>query len=99
MIDYIERVTRAGAEGDANRMLAYIELLVRFGPELRYPRTRQIDSDAGIWELRPRPHRIAYIEHDGLYVLLHAWRKQAQRLDPRAARQARARAAEWRASQ
>ena len=80
-------------------MAAILDLIVELedrGSALRMPDARIIDRNARIFELRPRSHRIAYAEADGEYVLLHAWRKQSQRLDRRALATAQRRLADWR---
>lgn len=56
---------------------------------------RLIDRRNRIYELRPGPHRIAYAEYTGTFVLLHAWRKQTQKLDRRALQVAQHRLYDW----
>jgi len=66
------------------------------GERLQDPFASAIDKKERIFELRPGNHRVAYALHQGTYVLLHAWRKQAQKLDEREAGKARRRLADWR---
>lgn len=74
-------------------MLSDIELLADIGmpgaQQMGRSFSRLIDPELRIWELRPGNHRIAYAAIAGELVLLHAWRKQTQRLDPRASVRAR----------
>ena len=90
---------RLGRSGNKRVVVAILDLIVELeerGSALRMPDARIIDRDARIFELRPRSHRIAYAEQGGRYVLLHAWRKQSQRLDRRALATAERRLADWR---
>jgi len=93
---YVERLGRSGDKRDVAAILDLIVELEDRGSALRMPDARIIDRNARIFELRPRSHRIAYAEHGGRYVLLHAWRKQSQRLDRRALATAQRRLADWR---
>ena len=92
---YVERLGRSGSKRDVAAILDLIVELEERGSTLRMPDARMIDRNARIFELRPRSHRIAYAEHGGRYVLLHAWRKQAQRLDRRALATAQRRLVDW----
>jgi S-adenosylmethionine:diacylglycerol 3-amino-3-carboxypropyl transferase len=56
---------------------------------------RVIDRRGPLYELRVGDHRVAFAEHAGTIVLLHAWRKRTQKLDERAAGRARTRLADW----
>ena len=47
------------------------------------PHDRIIDRRERLYELRFGNHRCAYAEVRGVVVLLHAWRKQTQKLDQR----------------
>ncbi len=80
--------------GDSRGLAAYrflLELLAELGPPLGRPRDRVIDRNRGIYELRPGSHRVAYAWRDDTVWLLHAWRKQSQKLDRRALRTAQRR--------
>lgn len=52
---------------------------------------RLIDPEYRIWELRPGAHRVAIAVVDGVYVLLHAWRKTTPKLRTRELNRARSR--------
>jgi phage-related protein len=93
---YVERLARSGGKRDIAAILDLIVELEERGSVLRMPDARIIDRNMRIFELRPRSHRIAYAEHAGRFVLLHAWRKQSQRLDRRALATAQRRLADWR---
>ena len=73
-------------------MLSDIEVLARIGmtgaQQMGRTFSRLIDRELRIWELRPGRHRIAYAAIAGELVLLHAWRKRKQELDPKALRRA-----------
>ena len=94
--EYVERLARSGSRRDVAAILDLIVELEERGSGLRMPDARIIDRSARIFELRPRSHRIAYAEVGGEYVLLHAWRKQSQRLDRRALATAQRRLEDWR---
>ena len=91
--EYIASLDRNGRGKDAARMLDAIELLADIGmagaQELGIRFSRIIDRELRIWELRIGGQRIAYIPIDGELILLHAWRKSGQRLDPAALNRAR----------
>ena len=96
---YIAAIEADGRDAEVAKMFRYIDLLVEHGADLPQVSSNYaliIDRQARIFELRPQPHRIAYIEHDGAFILLHAWRKQRQALSPKALRHAQAAADEWR---
>lgn len=95
MADHIKAVAKSDAERAA-AMLDRVEELRLKGSELRMPDARLIDRAARIYELRPQGDRIAYAEHDGVFVLLHAWKKQRDRIAPRDLKTARNRLEDWR---
>ena len=88
VFDYIDSLDQAGRGAEAARMLSDIDLLAEIGmpgaQQMGRSFSRLIDPKLRIWELRPGDHRIAYAAIAGELVLLHAWRKQTQRLDRRA---------------
>jgi len=92
---YIAKLGRSRA-AEAASIERYIDLLESKGERLQYPFASPIDKKERIFELRPGNHRVAYALHQGTYVLLHAWRKQTQKLDEREAGTARRRLTEWR---
>ncbi len=93
--EYMETLQRTGNNADVARILRFLELIESFGSNPRSPYSRIIDRTNRIFELRPGDHRIAYAIHDGRVVLLHAWRKQTQKLDEAEAAIARTRLADW----
>lgn len=92
VFDYIDSLDQAGRGAEAAGMLSDIDLLAAIGMPGAQQRgwsfSRLIDPELRIWELRPGNHRIAYAAIAGDLVLLHAWRKQTQKLDARALRRA-----------
>ena len=99
MVLYLEKLARDGRPAEVAKVLRYVDLLEEHGadlPRLSERYARIIDRDEQIYELRPQPHRVAYFEHSGIFILLHAWRKQSQKLSRTALRRARRAAAEWR---
>lgn len=99
VVTYMERRSDNGREAEGAKMFRYLELLAEHGDDL--PRVsanyaKIIDRDERSFELRPQPHRIAYVEHDAQVVLLHAWRKQQQALSTRALSRAQSAANDWR---
>ena len=92
---YIDKLGRSRT-AEAASIERYIDLLAGKGERLQYPFASLIDKKERIFELRPGNHRVAYALHQGAYVLLHAWRKQTQKLDEREAGKARRRLEDWR---
>ena len=90
--DYIAALDSAGRGKDAARMLDAIDLLAEIGmagaAQMGTRFSRLIDRALRIWELRPGGHRIAYVPDGREIVLLHAWKKGRQALDPKALRRA-----------
>jgi phage-related protein len=95
VLEYIAKLARSRA-AEAAGIERYIDLLEDKGERLQFPFASPIDKKERIFELRPGNHRVAYASHGGQYVLLHAWRKQTQKLDEREAATARRRIADWR---
>jgi phage-related protein len=87
--DYIDGLRRAGDRSGAAGLERAARLLALHGPALRMPHARIIDRERRIYELRAGDHRAAYVQREGRFVLLHAWRKRTQRLDTREADRAR----------
>ncbi len=100
VLDYIRSL--AASSRQAKKEAATIErtilLLEKATPaELVTQRlARLIDAKYRIWELRPGPHRVAIAVVDGVYVLLHAWRKTTPKLRTRELNRARSRLEELR---
>lgn len=71
-------VTNKNARIQYNQAMLYIELLQNNGTMLPHNVTKHIDED--IWELRPGNNRIFYFFYnDNCFVLLHSFRKKAQK--------------------
>lgn len=67
-----------------------INLLEKYGPFLGMPHSKKIASD--LYELRARGMtevRIVYTFHKGTIVLLHAFKKEQQKISPRELKVAR----------
>ena len=58
--------------------------LAEEGAPLGMPRDRIINRRERLYELRFGDHRVAYVPRNAVVYLLHAWRKQTQKLDRRA---------------
>lgn len=55
-----------------------IRLLEEFGPELRMPHAKQIESK--LWELRPGGSRLFYFLYfEKKFVILHGYKKETQK--------------------
>ncbi len=50
---------------------------------LREPHAKKIVGYTGLYELRPGDHRIFYCYHEGMAVLLHAFRKKSNKTPQR----------------
>lgn len=94
--EYLRKIHRAGERSAVATAERYIDLLETHGPNLGMPIDRPLDSSAGLYELRPGDHRIAYGEVDGVIFLVTAWRKQGRKAPVREVERARGRLAELR---
>jgi hypothetical protein len=93
-VESLSRSTCAGSPALARRAQSqraerYVDLLEAHGPNLGMPIDRVLDSRAGLYELRPGDHRIAYGVVGETIYLLEAWRKQQRRAPERAVNRAR----------
>ncbi len=95
--NYLLGVYRAGERSVIASFEHGHDLLEQFGVTVSMPNARLINAKEGLYELRFGAYRIAYLEHDGRIVLLHGWRKQAQKLDAGEEARALRNAADWRA--
>lgn len=50
---------------------------------LNEPHAKKLSGYAGLYELRPGSHRIFYCYHEGMIVLLHAFRKKSDKTPQR----------------
>ena len=91
LAEYIADLRRSGERTPLATLERYIDLLEDNGPDIGMPMARMIDRERRIYELRVGDHRVAYAEFGGEIVLLHAWRKQAQKLHRKEAATARRR--------
>jgi phage-related protein len=94
--EYVLRLRRTGEQKAYATLARLVGLLREQGTSLGMPWARLIDRRDRIYELRPGSHRVAFAEHAGAIVLLHAWRKQTRTLDSRELAVARNRLHDWR---
>ena len=94
--DYLRALGRSGEGSVIGTYARRVALLEAEGLLLGMPYARLINRVARLYELRFGDHRAAYAEHGGVIMLLHAWRKQTQRLDRREEAVALRRLDEWR---
>ena len=72
----------------------YIEILEKNGTRAGAPFTRNIGD--GIWELRPKDHRILFFGwHDNKIVLLHAFRKTTKKTPQQEIEKAKREMQDW----
>ncbi|MSP22951.1 MAG: hypothetical protein EXR66_08080 [Dehalococcoidia bacterium] len=96
-MDYITRLKRQGDRAACAAFERAVDRLIDEGMALGLPYAWIIDKRERLFELRIRALRVAYsADGDGRAVLLHAWRKQSQRLNTREASTALRAAEEWR---
>lgn len=97
--EYLDALLASGRKTDVATIGRIVALLEEHGWDLRRYGTRQtflIDKEARIYELRAGDHRVAYAEHQGRFVLLHAWRKSTRKLSSKELRTTRLRLDDWR---
>ena len=97
---YLDWLARTGDKAGLAALIGAVELLEEFGRRLGMPQSRIIDRRARLYELRGGGHRIAYAfgtdrSGEEQAVLLHAWRKQTQKLDRGEAETALRRLTDW----
>lgn len=93
--DYIQELERLGRLAEVASIARYVDLLEEHGTRLGMPYARIIDRQRRMYELRPGAHRIAFAVRGDTAILLHAWRKRAQRLDEDEVTLAGRRLTEW----
>lgn len=81
MREYIDGLLKRGDKSAVASFEHLLELVESEGAPLGMPQDRIINRTERVWELRFGNHRCAYAIIDGLAILLHAWRKQGQKLD------------------
>lgn len=65
---------------------AKVKALIDFLSEkivLNEPHAKKMSGYSGLFELRSGPHRIFYCYHEGMIVLLHAFRKKTNKTPKR----------------
>ena len=92
---------RAKTDKKAKQLLSkialYIEVLEKLGTRSGLPYTKHIGN--GIWELRPKDHRIFFFGWDGnKIVLLHTFRKETKKTPPQEIEKAEQEMADWQAN-
>ena len=96
---YLDRVGRSGQAQELASILRHIDLLVAFGADLPAlgKFARNLVGTKGLLELRAGDHRIAYGQHGGEFVLLHAWRKRGSKPSRLDIKRAEVALKDWRA--
>lgn len=78
---YLEKLRKSNCKDDrikSNKIRAYINLLSKYGLELKEPYIKKLDKE--IWELRPLRDRILFVSwHHNKFVLLSIFMKQTQK--------------------
>ncbi|MBP3895818.1 MAG: type II toxin-antitoxin system RelE/ParE family toxin [Mogibacterium sp.] len=70
--------TSKDASVNFNKVIAYIRMLQKHGPKMQGKYAKHLEGE--IWELRPLSNRILYAHYEnGIYVLLHHFRKRTQK--------------------
>ncbi|WP_153461429.1 type II toxin-antitoxin system RelE/ParE family toxin [Sediminibacillus terrae] len=76
------------------KITLYIEILEKLGTRAGLPYTKNIGN--GIWELRPKDHRVLFFGWKGnQIVLLHAFRKETKKTPIREIEQAEKEMKDW----
>lgn len=77
-----------------SKIILYVEILEKSGTRSGLPYTKYIGN--GIWELRPKDHRVLFFGWEGnKIVLLHAFRKDTQKTPQREIEQAEKEMYDW----
>lgn len=78
----VKAKTSKDARIQYKQMALYIQLLQENGTRLGENITKHLED--GIWELRPGNNRVLYFFYnEGVYVLLHSFRKKTQKTPKR----------------
>ena len=81
-------VTDKNARINFNKIIAYVNSLIKKGTRIGEPVTKHLDGD--IWELRPLDNRILYAYYkDNKFILLHHFVKKTKKLPPKELEQAK----------
>lgn len=77
-----------------SKFALYVEILEKSGTRSGLPYTKHIGN--GIWELRPKDHRVFFFGWEGSkIVLLHTFRKNTQKTPQREIEQAEKEMNDW----
>jgi phage-related protein len=86
--------TNKNARINFSKIMAYINLLVRYGTRVGEPVTKHLGGD--IWELRPIDNRILYAYYkDDTFILLRHFVKKTQKTPPAEMEQAKRNLADY----
>jgi phage-related protein len=80
LLDELDAKARSNKQAKQllSKFALYIEMLEQSGTRSGLPYTKHIGN--GIWELRPKDHRVFFFGWEGnTIVLLHAFRKDTQK--------------------
>ncbi len=88
---YIKDLSGATEKAQISR---YLDRQAQLGHRLKEPVSRSLGK--GIHEIRPGPHWLLFVYHDGRIVVLHAFRKKTQRTPEREIRAALHKKEAWR---
>jgi phage-related protein len=97
--DFLDELdAKARSNKQAKQLLSkfalYIEMLEQSGTRSGLPYTKHIGN--GIWELRPKDHRVFFFGWEGnKIVLLHAFRKDTQKTPQREIERAEREMNDW----
>jgi phage-related protein len=97
--DFLESLdAKANSNKQAKQLLSkfilYIEILEKSGTRSGLPYTKHIGN--GIWELRPKDHRVFFFGWEGnKIVLLHSFRKETKKTPPKEIEQAEREMNDW----
>lgn len=77
-----------------SKIILYVEILEKSGTRSGLPYTKYIGN--GIWELRPKDHRVFFFGWEGnKIVLLHTFRKDTQKTPQKEIEQAKKEMHDW----
>ena len=90
--DYLDELeqkseTDKNARVNKNKIIAYIDLLEKYGTSVGKPVVKHLQGD--IWELRPLRNRILFATYkDNIYLLTHHFVKKTRKTPPSEIKQA-----------
>jgi len=78
--EYLDKLPKA----EKAKAFAYIDFLRESGVQMRRPMADYLGGKTGLYELRPKPHRVIYCYVEGKkIILLHAFRKKTDKIPKR----------------